>query len=80
MKIYKYTCVGDSSTSVRFAFFKDDFEEEMKDHEDNGFDISEDEIEEIEIDIPVKYSKEIAKFITAIDYDFDIGHYTKIKN
>ena len=80
MKIYKYTCVGDTSTSVIFAFFKDEFEEEMKENEDSGFDISEDDIEEIEIDIPVNYSKEIAKFITAIDYEFDIGHYTEIKN
>ena len=80
MKIYRYTCVGDSSTAVRFAFFKDDFEEEMKENEENDFDISEDEIEEIEINIPNKYSKEIAKFITAIDYEFDIGHYTRIKN
>ena len=80
MKIYKYTCVGDSSTSVQFAFFKDEFEEEMKENEESDFDISEDEIEEIEIDIPVKYSKEIAKFITAINYEFDIGHYTTIKN
>ena len=80
MKIYKYTCVGDTSTSVRFAFFKDEFEEEMKENEYSGFDISEDDIEEIEIDIPVNYSKEIAKLITAIDYEFDIGHYTKIKN
>jgi hypothetical protein len=80
MKIYKYTCVGDSSTSVQFAFVKDEFEEEMKENEKSDFDISEDEIAEIEIDIPVKYSKEIAKFITAINYEFDIGHYTKIKN
>ena len=80
MKIYKYTCVGDTNTAVRFAFFKDEFEKEIQENEDSGFDISEDEIEEIEIDIPVEYSKEIAKLITAINYDFDIGHYTEIKN
>ena len=45
MKIYKYTCVGDTNTAVRFAFVKDEFEEEMQENEDSGFDISEDEIE-----------------------------------
>ena len=59
---------------------KKEWKEKMKENEDSGFDISEDDIEEIEIDIPVNYSKEIAKFITAIDYEFDIGHYTEIKN
>ncbi len=80
MKIYKYTCVGDSNTAVRFAFFKDDFEKEIQEHEDSGFDVSEDEIEEIELKIPNEYSKEMAKFITAMSFDFDIGHYTRIKN
>ena len=80
MKIYKYTCVGDTNTAVRFAFFKDEFEEEIQENEDSGFDISEDDIEEIELKIPNEYSKEIAKFIIAMNYTFDIGHYTRIKN
>ena len=40
MKIYKYTCVGDSSTAVRFAFFKDDFEKEIQEHKNLTFSLS----------------------------------------
>ena len=47
LKIYKYTCRGDSNTSVSFSTTNKDFKEEIKENEKKGFDVSEDTIETI---------------------------------
>jgi hypothetical protein len=68
-EIYKFTCVGDSSTGVKFSTSKKEFEREIQDNIDSGFDVSMDKIKLIKADSTEELCEKL-------EYSFDIGNYS----